>query len=59
MTARRYSRRRFLALAGTAAAAPFLNLGRFQVFADSPDGPCSPDSFEILSRPRDRDKESA
>jgi membrane dipeptidase len=36
MTARRYSRRRLLALAGTAAAAPFLNLGRFQVFADSP-----------------------
>jgi membrane dipeptidase len=36
MTARRYSRRRLLALAGTAAATPFLNLGRFQVFADSP-----------------------
>jgi membrane dipeptidase len=33
---RRFSRRRFVALAGTAAAAPFLNLGRFQVFADSP-----------------------
>ncbi|MDX1381900.1 MAG: hypothetical protein R3233_12300, partial [Xanthomonadales bacterium] len=33
---RRYSRRRFVALAGAAAAAPFLNLGRFQLFADSP-----------------------
>ena len=33
---RRYSRRRFVALAGAAAAAPFLNLGRFQVFANSP-----------------------